>query len=95
MAGVIMLTKDDNGNVTMGLGMPPEEALGMLVEAAMRLASEYNLNECHCPPGTHDPIDSIGFDQIIAQPGDAAGLAVSLRRAREVAQAEKGEDDDD
>jgi MinD superfamily P-loop ATPase len=85
MSGVIMLTKDDNGNVTMGLGMPPEEALGMLVEAAMRLATEYNLNGCDCPPGTHDPIPAPpGFDEVIAPSNDYSGLAASLRRAKEL-----------
>jgi hypothetical protein len=101
MSGVIMLTKDDNGNVTMGLGMPPEEAMGMLIEAAMRLASEYNLTQCDCPPGTHDAIPDLprvgGFDQVVNEnssviaPGnDFSGLAASLRRATEL--AEKKED---
>ncbi|HEX4395729.1 MAG TPA: hypothetical protein VH084_29990, partial [Mycobacterium sp.] len=85
-----------DGNVTMGLGMEPEEAISLLAQAAMRLAAEYGMPSCNCPPGTHDDDlqevrESVaGFDRVItdviAPRNDASGLAASLRRARELAE---------
>jgi hypothetical protein len=86
--GAIMITIDDNnGNVTMGMDMAPEEAVSLLAQAAMKLIRDHGVvPKCDCPPGTHDDdFAAIKADgQFIAPANDFAGLAASLRRAQEL-----------
>jgi hypothetical protein len=86
--GAIMITiDDDNGNVTMGMDMTPREAVSLLTQAAMKLVRDYDiLPKCDCPPGTHDDdlAEIKAEGQLIASPSDFAGLATSLRRAKEL-----------
>jgi hypothetical protein len=90
--GAIMITIDDNnGNVTMGMDMAPEEAVSLLAQAVMKLVREHDIvPKCDCPPGTHDDAladikaDIKADGQLIAPPNDFAGLATSLRRAKEL-----------